>query len=303
MIKKILSTIVLIISLLIISINSVTAQSNTLTITDEINDVAGEEETNLSHHPNIDIYQVICKQDGKDVTLSLKLAPGGIIQNSTAYGYAMGVVTTGGYAYTIAFGELLVGSNEWMVAATPLTGEGDDRELDCQVSGINTNTVTVSFDLLKTNEKCIFVSAMAYESLNYVDDLYFTDRFLTLGNLEIDAGGPYTGEKGKAINFKGTIEGGNASDYEWVWLIEETNTVLEGAETSYTFKIAGNYTGILYAYDLDGNFGMVDFTVDISSPGTSSGGNGGNGGGGTPGFEIITLIAAIAILISILRKK
>jgi len=309
MMKKILLSMILIMSLLIASINPVNAQSNTLTITDDINDVFGEEETetNLSR-PNVDIYQVICEQDGKDVSLSLKLAPGGVIQNSTTYGYTMGVLTTGGYAYTVSFGELIVGSNQWMVIATPVAVEGEETELNHQVSGMNTDTVTISFDLLKTNEKCISAYAMVYEisGKSYGDEVYF-DRFYSGGNLVIDAGGPYTGKKGKTINLTGTIENGSTSDYEWIWLIEETNTVLEGVNVSYTFKVAGNYTGILYAYDSNGNFGMDDFTVDISSPGSSGGSSSNNGGGGTPGFEIIILLASLAIVVLLvtflMRKK
>lgn len=307
MIKKILMLTLLTISLLFTSTISVNAQSNTLIITDELNDVTGEEETNLSR-PNVDIYQVICEQDDEEVSLSLKLAPGGVIQNSAEYSYVMGVLTTGGYAYTVSFGELIVEKNEWMVTATPLVGVGDDIELDYQVSGMNTDTVTISFDLLRSSEKCISAYAMVYEfslSKSYVDEVYF-ERFYSGGNLVTDAGGPYTGEKGKAINFKGTIENENASDYNWVWMIEEPNTntvvsVLEGVNVSYTFKIAGNYTGILYVYDSEGNFGMDDFTVDISPSTGSSGGN--TGDGGIPGFEIITLIVAIAILMVILRKN
>ena len=302
MIKKILPLMILVISLLAASIPSASAQNSILTITDDINDVAGEEEANLSR-PNVDIYQVTCEQDGKDVSLSLKLAPGGIIQNSTTYGYVMGVLTTGGYAYTVSFGELIVESKNWMVVATPLAGEGEDIELDYQVSGMNTDTVTISFNLLKSYEKCISAYAMVYEfslSKPYIDEVYF-DRFYSGGNLVIDAGGPYSGKKGKTINFKGTIEDGNISDYKWVWLIQETNTVLEGAEVSYTFKIAGNYTGILYAYDSEGNFGMADFNVDITLP-KSSGQTNGNGDE-TPGFEITLLIAGIAILFLLLRKK
>ena len=302
MIKKMLPVMILVISLLAPSFPSASAQSSILTITDDINDVTGEEEGNLSR-PNVDIYQVTCEQNGKDVSLSLKLAPGGVIQNSMTYGYVMGVLTTGGYAYTVSFGELIVESNSWTVVATPLVGEGDDIELDYQVSGMNTDTVTISFNLLKSYEKCISAYAMVYEfslSKSYIDEVYF-DRFYSGGNLVIDAGGPYSGKKGKTINFKGTIEDGNISDYKWVWLIQETNTVLEGAEVSYTFKIAGNYTGILYAYDSEGNFGMADFTVDITLP-ESSGQTNGNDDE-TPGFEITLLIAGIAILFLLLRKK
>ena len=161
MIKKMLPVMILVISLLASSFPSASAQSSILTITDDINDVTGEEEGNLSR-PNVDIYQVTCEQNGKDVSLSLKLAPGGVIQNSTTYGYVMGVLTTGGYAYTVSFGELIVESNSWMVVATPLVGEGDDIELDYQVSGMNTDTVTISFNLLKSYEKCISAYVMVY---------------------------------------------------------------------------------------------------------------------------------------------
>lgn len=313
MMKKILLSMILIMSLLIASINPVNAQSNTLTITDDINDVFGvfgeeETETNLSR-PNVDIYQVICEQDGKDVSLSLKLAPGGVIQNSVTSIYIIGVVTTGGYSYNVVFGETEDGSTKWMVIATPILVEGGERELNCQIAGMNTDTVTVSFSLLKSYEKCISAFAAVREIVStsgyYGDELY--PEFYPVGNLVIDAGGPYTGKKGKTINLTGTIENGDPSDYEWVWVIEETNTVLEGVNVSYTFKVVGNYTGILYAYDSNGNFGMDDFTVDISSPGSSGGSSSNNGGGGTPGFEIIILLASLAIVVLLvtflLRKK
>jgi hypothetical protein len=47
---------------------------------------------------------------------------------------------------------------------------------------------------------------------------------------------------------------------------------------------------------------MPDFDTD-GGDGTGGDGNGGGDNGGTPGFELLTLLAAVAVVLILFRKK
>ena len=75
--------------------------------------------------------------------------------------------------------------------------------------------------------------------------------------------------------------------------------MLEGQNPTHVFDIPGQYTGSLYVYTLTGNFGKADFAVNVSGVAMSNGADDNK----QPGFEVILVIAAIAIAVIILRRN
>jgi len=300
--KQIILSVLVLTSFILVTANSATAEINKITIIDGKNDVQkyGEEEN--QSRPNVDISQITCEQDGKHIDLSLKLIDGGKIQESFLFFYTIELMTTKNTYYGI-FGV----DEETQKSQCSMVIEASQEEIDCDCSGVNTDTLTMSFNLPDEKEKIVTASAATMEFTNITT----LDSYMDIANenfyegetaLQINAGDTYTGKVGDTIKFNGTLENGTASDYEWIWYIETANEYMYGQNPSKTFKFPGVYTGTLFVFNSQGDYGTDSFTVNISSAG-GSGGNTGGKGGGTPGFEIITLIAAIAILFFVVRKK
>ena len=67
------------------------------------------------------------------------------------------------------------------------------------------------------------------------------------GGLSAEAGGPYTGLKGSALQFSGSASGGS-SPYTYRWTFGDEGTG-SGATPSHTYTTAGTYTATLTVTD------------------------------------------------------
>jgi hypothetical protein len=128
------------------------------------------------------------------------------------------------------------------------------------------------------------------DEVNPLDEEFF---------IEVDSGDTYTGKIGETIQFNGSLDQGDSSDYEWLWVIEETNDVLGGmGETnpSKVFNSPGTYNGNLYVFNENGVYGGENFLVTIT--GSQSGGNGDDDGGGS-GLTTFLILVIIIVIIGI----
>jgi len=93
---------------------------------------------------------------------------------------------------------------------------------------------------------------------------------------------------------------GTLSLYEWDW---NTDGVYEESQstptTSYSWAQAGNYSTTLRVTDNNGATTTKTITVPVSI----GSGNGDTDNKGTPGFELIIVIAAIALIFLLKRKS
>ena len=89
-------------------------------------------------------------------------------------------------------------------------------------------------------------------------------------------------------------------DQDGDWIATATLESVSGSSDyiSYKFEIVDNET----QYSLADDSWKLDFTVEDDT-GDADGGADDNGGSGSPGFEIITLLAAIAIGVLLIRRK
>ena len=301
MIKKATTSIMILVLMIIAS--TVTVSAETITHTDDTNDVLDGNLENVSRQ-NIDIEKVTAVKDGRNVEVKLKVADGGTIQKSSLsymYGYNIIVLTTH-EMYTALYTGLDLSSltDDEKEGATDdelalyeslacfiVTAEGDSVDV-ISYSGQGENELSIKFKLLDSNEEIIALSAETAEQTSTQD---FYDEF-TGEELLLDVQETYDSKTGELITFTGELDEGTASDYNWVWYLEETNTVLTGVNPSHTFKIPDIYEGVVYSYDSNGDYGVGYFSVNVTGKAINGG-----GGNGSPGFEIIIFFAAIAILV------
>lgn len=305
MTKRTLVSIGLILSIISLSFSSVSAASDTLTITDGLDDVIDESGENVSY-PDVDIYQIICEQDGENVELSLKLAPGGSIKESISSLYAIGLITSHAI-YIGGLGDDGKGNIAFEIIATSSITE-EDSTIAGQYSGFDTDTLTLTFKLMDDDERIISAFASVGYIVNLLSGTMYYDDLNLEGEESIfpDAGGPYSGKTKETITFTGSLDEGDPSDYEWIWMIDGTSNVLEGLNPTYKFLVPGTYSGTLYVYDSMGNYGIDYFDIEIT--GTSSGDGGVSGDDGGSGILIfiaiivIVIIAGIAVVIYLMRR-
>jgi len=299
MINKIYVISLIAISILSISTGSITAQtqSNTITVSDATDDVVyiNENTNETVSRPNLDISEVKCIQNGREVELQLKIA-NGAIQNNPLFLYTFILITTHDEYWIYFYDEDTNGEvdkNEWFIEGSQETNIAVN-----DYSGIGGKTLTVSFDLPNRFEKCISVAGITSEtatggSMGYGD--YAPEDFLTGEKLlEPDAGGPYTGKAGESITFSGSIAG-DAAKYTWLWQYDENRAMLEGQNPTHVFNIPGNYSGTLYVYDSEGNYGMDDFVLTINA--STTGGGTGTGGSSFSGSGFIMFIVLLAVIV------
>ena len=301
MINKIYVISLIAISILSISTGSIAAQtqSNTITVSDATDDViyiSEEGENETVSRANLDISEVKCIQNGREVELQLKIANGAIQNNPLSFSYIFILITTHD-EYWIYFsdedtnGE--VDKNEWFIEGSKETSISAN-----DYSGIGGKTLMVSFDLPNRFEKCISVAGITSETATggltgYGD--YAPEDFLTGEKLlEPDAGGPYTGKAGESITFSGSIDG-DATKYTWLWQYDENRAMLEGQNPTHVFNIPGNYSGTLYVYDSEGSYGMDDFVLTINA--STTGGGTGTGGASFSGSGLIMFIVLLAVIV------
>jgi len=305
--KKTLMSAMILVILVIASAAIVSAE--TMTHTDATGDVLDINSENVSR-PNLDIEQISAVKNGNEVELKLKLVEGGTIQTSSLtymYGYNIILITTHEMYNALYTGldlssltpEDLEGvSNEELemyeeLACFVVNGEGEKVDI-ITYGGEGENELSIKFNLLNSNEQLISLSA---ESAEQSSTQEFYDEY-TGEELTINVSSLYNATTGNPVIFEGNLEEGAASEYDWIWYFEETNTFLEGYNASNIFKIPDIYDGIVYVYDSDGNYGADFFSVNVTGKAINT-----NGNNGSPGFEVIVLLASIAVALVLLRKR
>ena len=277
MIKK-TSLVTILICILFFSAINASAYDTTLTITDGADDVqkidiAGNITT--VSRPNVDIAELSCVQSGRKVVITVKLTPPGIFEESLNRAYAFTLITTSsflGYVITYSgidwaalFGDEIPGLEG---VGQVLIVDGDNNILNVtDYSGKDTDTLTIEFNLQSSTERVISISGVSdeeFEDYGYGDKA--PDDFdENLGmNLNADTGDTYNAETGKSVTLTGSLDEGNAEDYEWLWVFDESSLTLTGHNPSHVFNIPDFYTGMTFVYDEKGSWGAAFFEVNVS---------------------------------------
>ncbi len=281
---------------------------NVFTINDGTEDVIDANE-NFTDYPDVDINQVMVNKDGNAIEFTLKLVEEGKILDSGFIVAYSGYLTTSKRVYEIvyAIADESLGLYEDGVTISAYGFESSAEEgIDVDVkdySGVGTNTLTINFNLLDNNEICIGLDCLTLT----MGDATGLGTYLDQLNLEYDfpiadAGEPYNIKAGNKVTLEGTIDEGSASDYNWLWTIDDTSITYTGQTAEHTYSIPGNYTGTLFVYNDQGQYDSSKFEVNVQGEKTNGGGNN-NGGNNQPGFEMIAVIAAIGIALILLRKR
>ena len=307
--RKTLLIIFMTIGFLFASATNASAYSKTLTLTDDTDDVLKTDiEGNTTEnfvYPDMDIQEIKCIQVGQKVTIALKLNDDGEIGGSLSATYLILLITTHeSLGYFITYSNEILSSFGGMDPI--LIMDGNANTINHTDYTVNNNILSVEFNLQNSNEKIIYAGALLAESSldsgnEYTD--YAPDGFdldLLGMNLFVNAGGSYDTKTGESLTLKGTLEEGTASNYDWLWMIDDSAIEMTGDSPSYTFKIPGTYTGRVYVSDEEGNWGLDVFQVNVTGKDVSSGSSGSNG---QPGFELVAVLGAIAISLVILRKR
>jgi len=303
MIKKICTSVMVFIGLMLVSTMPAVAIDDSLTVTDPTGDVSQYNATTLEligtyPVPNIDIGEVKAEKTGDSVTVTLTMSEEGEIEKNLDSAYGIYLITTSPYlfyfiAYTgLDLSELGYGSGGVLVL------HGDEEGIvDVDSSSVEDNIMTLSFKLDSSDERIIGLSASSEKmpeggEYSYSDEAPdgFEDLMMSLTP---EAGGGYNTTAGNSVAFQATLEEGDPADYEWVWVFEGSGTTLTGVNPSHTFKIPDTYTGMVYVFDGEGNWGTDEFSVEVSGTASTDGAE----DNGSPGFEMILLFVAIAILI------
>lgn len=308
MIRKIYASVTIALMLIISLATIVSAE--TITYTDDVGDVIDLNEETINR-PNVDIEKVSAVKNGKQVELKLKLAEGGTIQqssiNSAVYMYSIYMRTSHYYYNAVYTGfdisslspeDLGMGGDfteedleDLGLLYCYVTYQGNEFIDDFSFDGEGENELSIKFNLLNSNEKIIALSAEIFEESAMSSQLA-SDEY-TGEELTINISSLYNATTGNPVYFEGNLEEEDASDYEWTWYFEETNTLLTGLNTSYTFKIPDIYDGVVYTSNEDGDYGVGYFSVNVTGDKIVDNGD----DNGSPGFEVIIIFAAIAVVL------
>jgi hypothetical protein len=300
MMKKIFIVGLIACGFLVASVSPVIATSDTHTITDATGDVIDSLGDAVSGKNDIDIKEVSCTQDGKNVELKLTLATGGNIQNSTSVTYLIVLINSENRYDAMYGGGLCVVSD--------LENEMDN----VAYSGEGTDTLTISFDLSSSSEEYVFVYAIAYESTeedDYVD--YVPSENIPLFD---DAGIPETGVTGESISFSANASYGT-DPYTFLWKFGDGNTS-DLQNPTHTYGPEGTYKVIVLVTDSndysDVYYGTIEITAGDGGDQNGGDSNGGDNDGeqessnsGLILFVVIIAIIAIAgtvVVIYIMRR-
>lgn len=247
MMKKTLILGLIICSLLIVPMASVVGADQELSIEDDANDVM-DMDGNFVTRKNIDIAELSCIKEGKRVELQLKLVDGGIIQNSEFIAYEIILITSlNEYDVYYITGECIAYDSEY----NELPG------LECL--GVGTRTLTVSFDLLSSDEECQDLQAYTYEATLAGEE--YSDMVPDVDLLTVDAGASYEGYVGETMEFSGSVDGGTPP-YTWSWDFGDWNTSEEQNPT-HVYSEDGTYEVTLIVSDADDVFGFGTANVTI----------------------------------------
>lgn len=272
--------------------------------TDDVTDLDGEQIS----YPTLDISNVTCVQTGKIVELELTLNEEGSFQKTLDISYNIVLFTT---SSTMGYLIIYSGSNTEFALIWPdadigdiiITGFDFAAPIDVISESIENNILSVSFNLENSYERVLGLYAttqkISEETYSYSDDAPNDYEDVATGNLGINAGGEYFADAGQTIQLQGNLIEGNPVDYEWIWVFDESLISLEGRTPTHKFNIPGDYSGILYAYDDEGSWGLDYFIVTVNETSSNNGGSNNN----QPGFELVIFIGAIAVSLVILRRK
>lgn len=274
--------------------------------TDDVYDYENDEEIN---YPTLDIKNITCIQTGSRVDLELRLVDSGSFQKTFDISYTAFLATT---STNLGYVIMYTGANSELSQIWPDADIGDIIITDMDYSeplaviseSIQNNILSVSFNLKNDYERVLGLYAetdkIVDDTLAY-SDVAPDDYDTVMGSLEINAGGEYSLDAGQTLQLEGNlVEEGNPTDYEWIWVFDGSLISLEGRNPTHKFSTPGERSGVLYAYDDEGNWGMDVFTVTVNETSSSNGGGSNNN---EPGFELIIVIGAIAIALVILRRK
>ena len=305
MTKKSLIIFILTMGLIFSSTGFVAASDSSFILDDATGDVQyylNETLVDTLTYNNFDIKKVSCVQDGKDVDVELLLNDTGEFESSIDVMYLITIYSTTTFLeYLVCYpGYLLTGDLESEDAAV-LDLNGEEIEASSAIDG---NKMSISFDLSSSTERIIAVSAATTKTIGdytYLDDVP-DGKGIELEpemTLTPESGDPYFSNAGETVQFSATLDEGEPEDYNWIWASEDISTKFETYNPSHTFKIPGEYYGYVYVYDGQGNWGFDDFTVTVNGTAVDDD----SGSNDEPGFEVLTLVAAIAIAIFVFRKR
>ena len=313
MMKKIFIVGLIVCSFFVISISSVLAVSQTITINDDTDDVSDYfSEGVVSSNPNIDITKLTYSRQETFVTLTLEV--NGSIENlghlsdidadeANFILYSM-IVSNSNDSYTIYYV-----NNECQI--TYESEEATENITPSVFSAVGSD-LTVSFNLLNNDETYdgIYADTLYYK-VTLLDDEnyeYLYDMAPDEVTLEVTAGSsPSEGKIGESIHFSGEASGG--TEYAWLWdFDDETTSIAQNPIHSYAE--AGTYEVTLSVTDAEGNEGSSSLlTITISDAEPSNGGdNDGEQGSSNSGLILfvviiaIIAIAGIAVVVYIIRR-
>ena len=276
-----------------------------ITITDDVGDVVNETGVEVTYDA-ADIREITCVQTGSRVDIEFKIVGGDL---STSGVSLFGTLKTTAFSYLgyiIVYGPLAA-----IFAIDFPDFEGDvlvlselsEEPMNLISESVDKTILSISFNLDNSYERILGIYAQTLtnvlEDAGYSDEAPNDIEEVSEGNLVINAGGDYFADAGQTINLQGNLEEGNPTDYEWLWVFYDSLISIEGRTPSYKFNIPGDYSGLLYAYDDEGNWGYGEFTVTVNETSSNNGGSNNN----QPGFELVVVIGAIAIALVILKRK
>lgn len=286
MMKKTLILGLTVCSLFIVSMGSVVAEEEKITTVDDMGDVIDENNDFVSR-PNIDIIEVNCIKSENEVELQLKLADGGKIRNSEFFIYYILLSTAVG-EYEAAY------SDSELVVSDPNYEEIETAEY----SGVGTDTLSISFDLLSSDEECLLVSAMTVE-FTIAGSLYGDEAPNEEYEISADARGPYEGKAGESISFSGSVSGG-IEPYTYLWYFGDGDTSNE-QNPEHIYEETGEYEVTLTVTDDLGSTDSDTATATVSGDGTEdntddTNSDSGQGEGDSSEHQLFLFIALVAII-------
>ena len=294
MMKRVIILELMVCSLLVGSTCLVSAADVTLTVDDDENDVIDMSTLKTVSRPNIDIKEVTCIQDGNEVELKLKLVEGGIIQDAELIVYFF-YLTTSDHGYEIGYA-----NKECLVT------DEDGNEIDVEdCSGSGENELQVTFMLTSSDEECSDISGSTFEIVDLGTYEYYVDSAPDeyLDFLEVDAGGPYSGQAAKQVQFSGSA-GEGTPPYTYQWDFGDGGTS-DSQNPKYTYEKAGTYEVYLLVIDSEEKQGFSYTTANITAGSSANGDSDSGSDSGLIMFIVIIaiiVIAGVAVLVYVIRR-
>ena len=278
---------------------SVVAEDEELTFNDGAGDVFDEE---FDKHPevkDIDITTIDYTKTGKTLTLDINLADD-IKKLSSIELVLIVYLYTSEQEYQILYLYSQLFEN---ISASNLEGEF----IDVDISGFNTNKLTLTFDLFNESEvyEDIIVSTA---KADIAQTFAYTDIYPNEEFLDVDAGGDKEGDVGDSISFTATVSSG-VPPYTYEWDFGD-GEISEDQNPTHSYSDEGTYDVTLYVMDDDGIEGIDFLTVTIgegngNGNGNENGDNGDNGSSGVlvfVGLIVLIVIVIIAVLFFVFKK-